>query len=356
MSRERKHGGLDEGEAKALGLAPEGVVDFSVNVNPYGPPASVARAIREAPIERYPDPAASRARRALGAAHGVGPERVAVGNGAAEILWTVVRARIRSNDTALVVEPTFSELRRALERCGARTLEWRARAATGFAIDLDAIAAEIRRIAPAIVHLGRPNSPTAVTVDFDRLRALAVAAPQSWFVLDESFATLSGCHDDLARPLGDNVVRVRSLTKDFAIPGIRVGYALAAAPIVELVERERPPWSVSAPAEAAAVAACGEGEFLAASRRAIARDRAILVAGLREIGLAPLPSETSFVLVEVGDAAALRDRLLARHGVLVRDCGSFGLGRHVRVAVRTESETLRLLAALRAERGADPLA
>src|SRR5436190_6237589 len=114
----REHGGVDVDELRGLGLAPADVLDFSVNVNPYGPSAAIVRAVRAAAIDRYPDPTARAARQALARACAVDVAEIIVGNGAADLLWTVARVLLRPGTTALVVEPTFSEFGEAASIAG----------------------------------------------------------------------------------------------------------------------------------------------------------------------------------------------------------------------------------------------
>src|SRR4051812_36452529 len=120
----REHGGPSLGELERLGLAPEEILDFSVSTNPYGPSPAMLAAIRDAPIAPYPDPRATLARRRLGQHLGVAPERIALGNGAADLLWALARTLLGPARTLLTVEPTFGELRAAASAAGASLVEW----------------------------------------------------------------------------------------------------------------------------------------------------------------------------------------------------------------------------------------
>jgi histidinol-phosphate/aromatic aminotransferase/cobyric acid decarboxylase-like protein len=149
--------------------------------------------------------------------------------------------------------------------------------------------------------------------------------------------------------LPENVTCVRSLTKEHAIPGVRVGYVLASPARIQHLERHRPAWSTSAPAQAAAIATCTETAFVAESRARLLQDRLRLTADLAALGLHPLASSANFFLLPAGDGAEIRRRLLANHRVLVRDCASFGLPAFVRLSARPAGDCERLLAALRSE-------
>ncbi len=345
----RDHGGTDEHELRELGLSPGEVLDFSVNVNPYGPSVAMVRAIREAAIDRYPDPRARRAREALALACGVDVTEVIVGSGAADLLWTIARSLLRPGATGLVVEPAFSEFRAAAAFAEARVLEWRASARDGFRIDGGAIANLAREAGADVLYLCAPSNPTGASFSARALAALAGAVAESIVVVDQSFLSLSDDHADLAVRLPANVVCVRSLTKDHAIPGVRLGYAVASPNVVERLERSRAAWSISSAAAAAAIVAAGSQDFVAECRAKLAVDRERLAAALRSLALDPVPSVAPFLLVEVGRARELRRRLLARHAILVRDCGSFGLPGFIRLAARPALEVDRLVTALAKE-------
>jgi histidinol-phosphate/aromatic aminotransferase/cobyric acid decarboxylase-like protein len=253
---------------------------------------------------------------------------------------------LRAGDRALLVEPTFSEFRLALGSFGARPVEWRAREADGFAIDLAAVDDARRRTEARVVYLCAPNTPTGCGVPAPAIAELARSSPEATFVVDQSFLSLSEAHADAGVPMPPNVVRVRSITKEHAIPGVRVGYLVGTAELVAAVENSRPAWTTSSMAQAAAIAACEEQAFVAESRSALLFDRGQLQERLAELGLAPLASLTGFFLVRLPRPAELVPRLLARHQLLVRDCASFGLPDFVRIAARPAKDGARLVRAL----------
>jgi histidinol-phosphate/aromatic aminotransferase/cobyric acid decarboxylase-like protein len=202
-----------------------------------------------------------------------------------------------------------------------------------------------------VVYLCLPNSPTGAALPAAAVAAWAARRSGVRVVLDQSFLSLSDRWADAAVAMPANVVRVRSLTKDHAIPGVRAGYALAASDVVKRIATARPAWTVSAHAAAATRTACGDDAFVARSRMRLADDRDRLHRELAALGLPVVAAAGPFLLVRVGQAAEVRDRLLRRHQMLVRDCTSFGLPDHIRVAARPRPDAERLLAALRDERG-----
>lgn len=348
------HGGLLHEELERVGVSPGEVLDVSVNVNPYGPCGPVLDAIHAAPLERYPDPTAAPARAALARWLDVPADRVVVGNGAVDLLWSVARCLLRPGDAALVVEPAFSELRTAATRLGARIVEHRLRPEDDFAFDATALDAALRRSRPRLAYVCTPANPTGATTPIGALVNLASEHPHTTFVVDLSFSSLSASHRDASVRSSDRIVWVRSLTKDLALAGLRVGFAVVPSELAASMEASRPPWSVNALAQAAATAATTpEAQaFVAESRARLLEDRARLDAKLRRLGLRTHRSETIYTLVDLGShrsATALREAMLARHAVLVRDATSFGLPHHLRLGARPVAQEARLLRALTKE-------
>lgn len=357
-----QHGALDYVELERLGLGPEDVLDFSVNVNPYGPSPAVRAAVAGTPLDRYPDRESLALRRALAAHLGVEPERILAGNGTAELIGLIALAFLRSGDTVLVVGPVFGEYSRAARLMGARGECWIARPENGFIVESGAIEQSLRQLVPRLAFVCNPNNPTGSTLPVGLIDGWARAFPETLFVVDEAYLAFalggagltfgeaglaSGMRS--ATSLGSqNVLVLRSMTKDYALAGLRLGYAVGENSVIEALTRVRPPWNVNALAQAAGLAALADQAHLAASLAALARDKERLTRGLADLGLQPVPSATHFFLVPVAPmrAAEFRQSLL-RRGILVRDCTSFGLPAHVRIATRREADNARLLAAVR---------
>ncbi len=342
-SEERVHGGVRPEEMRALGVDPTQVLDLSVNLNPYGPPERVLAAIQRADLTRYPDPTGLSARRAWAEVLERSSDALMVGHGAADLFWALVRAFVVPGDRVVIAEPTFSELRIACASAGAQVERVFASETQGFRMDLSELSQKAR--GARLVYLCSPNNPTGSCVSIAALSELAATQPSCLFVVDQSFLSMSDSAAELTLPVPRNVIAVRSLTKDFCLPGLRLGLLLAEPELVAQLEAARPTWATSAPALAAIEAAAAELPWVAACYAKLRAEREVLASQLRAHGLHPLPSQTVYQLVEVGDAAAFRARL-ARLGVLVRDASSFGLPRHVRIAVRTPQDTARLAQAL----------
>jgi histidinol-phosphate aminotransferase len=352
------HGGPDGDELGRLGLEPDQILDFSVNVNPYGAAPAMLKAIAAARLDRYPDARAWAPRAALARLWDVAPARVAIGNGAAELLWTLCQWLCRatgpvsaqlSGGGLVVVDPAFCEPALAAQAAGISVHRFTTTAAGDFALDAKALAAFVRAHGARAVYLASPQNPSGRIVPAAVLSEIARALPDLSVIVDEAFLALSYAWQQARAPLPDNVVRVRSLTKEHALPGLRVGAMIGPERLIAQLEAVRPAWTVSAPALAAAEAAAGLEAYVAEVRTRWLAETAALADELSAIGLRVLPSDTVFVLVEVADAAGLRQRLLSRWRLLVRDCASFGLAGHIRVAGRPAADRQRLVEGLRHE-------
>jgi histidinol-phosphate/aromatic aminotransferase/cobyric acid decarboxylase-like protein len=340
----RTHGGIDEAELAELGVDARTLVDFSVNLNPYGPPPALLEVVHSAALAHYPDMHARAARVAWASAFGCDAGCIAVGHGAADLFWAIARALVAPSERVVIAEPTFSEFRIAAAALGAELVRPFAAPERGHALDLD----QLGRVAHGAraLYLCSPNNPTGESFDAAQLASFARALAPTFLVLDRSFLALSDHAHEERVALPDNVVVVRSLTKEFACPGLRIGLCRATPRVIARVEAQRPTWATSSPALAALAWCAAAQPFVRESYARMRADREAVRALLVARGFAPLPSATTFQLVPLTQPAATFRKALARAGVLVRDCASFGLPRHVRIAALPEAHRGRLGEAL----------
>jgi histidinol-phosphate aminotransferase len=337
------HGAFDYDELEQLGLKPEDVLDFSVNGNPHGPAPLVREALARVRLDVYPDREALVLRRALAESLGMSPRAIMVGSGVSELIMLVVLAYAQPGRRVLIFGPTYGEYRRAAGLMDLVVEEWRCEAASNFAVDVEAVLA--RCTPPHLAFLCNPNNPTGTYLPPDAVSRLADAWPQTLWVIDEAYLAFVPGGRSVLELKRDNVLVLRSMTKDYALAGLRLGYAVGNEAAIAALARVRPPWNVNALAQAAGLAALTDCEHLARSMGLLQQDKHHLVNGLVALGLQVRPSATHFFLVETGDGAATR-RALLRQGLLVRDCASFGLPAFVRIAARKRDENLRLITAL----------
>ena len=348
------HGAPDFGELESLGYEPDDVIDFSVNGNPYGPPPGMREALRDVPLNRYPDREALAFRRALSAQLNVPRERILVGNGTAELIWLIALTFVRHDDRAMVLEPTFGEYARAVALMGGRVKTWRARPEDKFLVQPAEVEHHLRQFRPRLLFICNPNNPTGAAVPTGTIAAWADAFPNTLFVVDEAYQAFADRGDaHRARSLhstagvgAQNVLTLRSMTKDYALAGLRLGYLVAREEVTGAIARVRPPWNVNAMAQAAGIAALQQTDYVSECISSLHEHKSTLVTEIAALGLVPVPSNTHFFLVRVGDAGAYRRALLAQR-IQVRDCASFGLPAHIRVATLQPAENARLIEALR---------
>jgi threonine-phosphate decarboxylase len=345
---DRHHGAHGDLVSRTLDLRVGELLDFSQNINPLGAPRKALEAARRALREdsgRYPDLEYTGLRGALAAYLGVGAEMIVPTNGGAEALFLAARAAGKGG-RALVLEPTFSEYAAAATASGmepVRRVARRREEGLGWdptpLRDLEGV---------SVVFLCNPNNPTGDSLGRGEVLEVAARAQEAGAVLvvDEAFADFVpgiSVTDMVDRGLWV----ARSLTKFFAIPGLRLGCLVCED--AARVQALQPSWPVNAVAAAAGIAAVEDRGFAEASIAEVSRLREDLFGALAALpGLRPYPGAANFVLVRGPEGLPGR---LARRGVLVRGCGPFyGLGpEYFRVAVRGAQENRRLLAAIREE-------
>jgi histidinol-phosphate aminotransferase len=358
VSEQAVHGALDYGELERLGLDPGDIFDFSVNTNPYGPSPLVQQAIAQAALDRYPDRECLQLRRIILAYEivtaNLSLNSTLCGNGTAELIWALAHTFLQPDRKAAIVGPTFGEYRAASLASGATVVAYTAQAADHFHLDLSEVSAWIQAEQPSLLWLCNPNNPTGTWLDRQALVHLAEACESigALLVIDEAYwrflipQEAFSAVELLGQPGGAHLLVLRSLTKDFALAGVRLGYAVASEDIIARLHACLPSWNVSTLAQAAGIAAVMDPTHLTRTLGELAGERRDFFSALHDLGVRIIPSRTHFCLVEVGDAHALRQQLLARH-ILVRDCTSFELPEYIRVATRQRSEWQQFVRTLR---------
>ena len=344
---ECKHGGKVQEAKRRLGAEP---LDFSANINPLGSPPLeelVKKELRQ--IGHYPDGSYPGFSRAAARFVQVGPECIVPGNGSSELIRLFAEAVLEEGDLALIPTPTFGEYENQSHLAGGRT-ERLAFGPEGLPLlrdsDLDRAKA---------LFLCNPNNPTGWLLSSEQVLKLADRCEEArvFMLVDEAFIELSGPEESVARlaPSREYLFVMRSLTKSFGVPGLRLGFGVTNPLLAQILNRARIPWSISSIAAAAAEYLLGCEDHLCRSRELIAKERNYLIPALRDLGLEPLPSQVNFILVSIEssgiDSDLLAEETMAR-GVLIRDCQSFGLTKsYIRVAVRGREENEKLIDVLR---------
>lgn len=344
------HGGDTAGYRKEFGLDP---MDFSSNVNPFGLPEGVWRAVNDAlaHVDRRPDPLCRELTACIAQAENLPEDWILCGNGPAELIWQSVR--ICRPAHAAVVVPTFAEYELALKAAGCEVTRIALSPENGFLPDRSLL--ERLPETADMLFLCNPNNPTGRSYPAPLLEEIAETCKKKniWLLMDES---LNGFLDDpegnsLKKSLGSapKLLVLKELSNLYGFAGLPLGYLLGTDP--ELLSRMRAdgsPWAVSSLAQAAGTASLLVKDYLSKSRSYLRKEKKFLMQGLEELHVPIIGSDANFLFFQTrcaDFAAGMRKR-----GILVRDCGNFpGLdSSYIRVTVRTRSEDKRLLRAMSA--------
>ncbi|GAB6082891.1 threonine-phosphate decarboxylase CobD [Desulfuromonas carbonis] len=346
------HGGGVARAARELGLPPEAVLDFSASINPLGMPPTVLAAA-QASLPRavhYPEIDAAALREALADHHGLRPSHLLPAAGSTELIYLL--PRVLRPRRALLVRPAFSEYARSL---AAADIPWDGfdlHPEDGFVLEPKRLLAALRP-ETELVLVANPGNPHGTGIDLQRLETVAAALRgQALLVVDEAF--IDFCPDRSLLPrvaAHDNLYLLRSLTKFYAIPGLRAGFLAGPEKGVARLAAAREPWTLSTPALAAAEACLAAADFRRATARFLPPLRQALAAGLEALGLKVFPGAANFLLARLPATAPTATAVAAslyRQGILVRPCANFPPldDRYLRFAVRPDEEQQRLVAAL----------
>jgi histidinol-phosphate aminotransferase len=381
-----RHGGNLAWASQLAGCSPHLILDFSASINPLGPPAAAIAAIQSAlpQIVHYPDPTYRELRQAIAQFHAdlhrhqnkgcweidverplrgrstsisqqvystevIDPDWILPGNGAAELLTWAGREMAELQQVVLLT-PAFSDYGRSLQASHANILRLELDVTNQTELNLNLTDLDPSQTA---ILINNPHNPTGRLFSLTEL--LPLLEQFALVVVDEAFMDflLPEQQVSLIDQVQDyrNLVVLRSLTKFYSLPGLRLGYAVTHPDRLARWQSWRDPWSVNALASAAGIAGLQDHAFQQATWQWLTSARSHLFQGLANVpGLNPLPGAANFLLVESEQSVLhLQEKLLCNHQILIRDCLSFAeLGdRFFRVAVRTEAENQRLIDGLR---------
>ena len=365
------HGGNLAWAATLAGCPAAAILDFSASISPLGPPESALDAIRShlSSLTAYPDPDYGELRAALGEALNVDPDWILPGNGSAELLtWAALD--LSKLEATYLVTPAFGDYSRALLAFGAQVLDCpldlkSLEAGAGNGLVTDYLSVFNRSfVSPSLslpvpllnadrgLLLNNPHNPTGLLFGREAIRPYLEQLPM--VVVDEAFMDFlpPSERESLIDAVEEfpNLVILRSLTKFYSLPGLRMGCAIGHPDILRRWQLQRDPWPVNTLAAAATAAVLRDTVFEQKTWDWLPVARQELFEGLANLpGLRPFPGAANFLLVESSvSVSALQKSLLERHRILIRDCLSFPeLGdRFFRVAVRDRADNLQLIAGL----------
>lgn len=325
------------------------VIKLSSNENPWGP-SPRARAAYDAAgsqLHRYPDGGHAALRAAIAETHGLPAEQIICGAGSDELLGMTVHAYAGPGDEVLFTEHGFLMYRIYTLANGATPVMAPER---DLKADVDALLAAITP-RTKILFLANPNNPTGTVLPFSEIRRLREHMPEQVILgLDAAYAEYLDQADyeaghSLVRE-GSNTIVYHTFSKIYGLPALRIGWADAPVEIIDVLNRVRSPFNVTAPALAAAAEAVHDQEYLTTMRRVNAEERERVSSALRDFGFNIVPSATNFILVHFGAQAALANQHLAQAGLIVREVANYGLPEFLRISIGTTDENTQLIDAL----------
>lgn len=345
------HGGNLSRMAEQLGCRPDDILDFSANINPLGPPPFLRRLINKhvADLVHYPDPDCNSVVTAIASVYGLDSSRIVVGNGTSELLFllpSVIQAR-----RAVIPGPSYIDYERACRQADIPVCH------TELCSEKDSFTLDVHNLEPILkagdlVILGQPNNPTGRLIDRCLLTGLIERNPEVMFLIDEAFAGFSSSYRSLAG-CADNLIVLCSLTKIYAIPGLRLGFVAGSPTVCKSLKNKIAPWTVNTLAQVIGAACLEKTDYIDKSRQLVESERKFL---LEQIGnfpeLYPYRSHANFLLVRIENCkysgSELAEVLLHKHRIAVRTCGNYHAldERYIRIAVRTRPENERLIRAL----------
>ena len=333
--------------ARELGLPPGEIIKLASNENPLGPSPAARQAMIDT-IDRahfYPDGGGYYLREAVAEQLGLSMANVILGNGSNEIIEFLGHAYLQPGDEVVVAKHSFAVYRLMAQLFGAKVVDV---PDPGFIADLDGMLAAI---APRTkeVFIANPNNPTGTMVfqeDIDRF--MAQVPEQVMVVFDEAYYEFLDEPPDVLQYVrtGRNVVVLRTFSKIQGLANLRIGYGLATAEIIEVLQKARQPFNANGIAQAGALAGMSDHAHMDETRRVTREGRNFFQAQFLEMNLEFVPSHANFVLLRVGDGKKVFEALL-RRGLIVRAMGSYGLPEWIRVSVGTMLQNKAFIAALR---------
>jgi len=327
------------------------ILDFSSNITPIGIPASVKTTIKKNldNIQRYPDISSSQVISSLEKYTKLDKSYLVVGNGAIEIIYNFCFAFLSKNTKVLIPIPTFQEYETAAKLNNCKISYFKT---MNLSQNLDLFLSKIPK--QGCVFLCNPNNPTGKLLSKNQLLLIIKTAKKlsSIVFLDECFIEMVPDSNQSVISYVkkyENLFVLRSLTKSFGLPGLRIGYAVASKQMIGILQKIKIPWSVNALAQVAANTVLKNKSHLVTSNFVIKKELSYLINSISELdGFDCYNSSTNFILIKTKYNSTQLQQKLLKHKILIRDCKNFrGLdNHHVRIAVKSHKDNLKLVRAL----------
>jgi histidinol-phosphate aminotransferase len=334
------------------------VIKLASNENPFGPSPAAIAAYKAAgdDLASYPSPDCGDLRAAIGAQHGIDPARILCGNGSDELIALLCMAYAGEGQEVLFPDHSFALYGLAAQANGCTPI---AAPDTDLTPDVDNLLAACTD-QTRLVFLANPNNPTGTRLNAQEVDRLAAGLPpKALLVVDAAYAEfVTGDDYDSGQALvsrRENVVMTRTLSKIYGLAALRLGWLYGPAHVIDVLNRVRGPFNVNAAAQAAAMAAVNDGDYVAWCIAKNVELKAKVVKALEGLGLPSIPSSANFILTEFGTGkdtgAAAADAFLKSKGVIIRRMDGYGLPEYLRISIGTDEECAALIAVLTEFRG-----
>lgn len=355
--KKHRHGGRAEFDLERLDLSARPVLDFSVNLNPLGPPGIIRERWPDLleGIESYPSLEGDGVARYYQEKFDISPGHFMAGNGSTEVIYQLPRV-LRLNRVAIAV-PSYHDYWRACTLAGTEVLLYPLLPERNFSPDRDSLI-KILNQADAL-WLGNPNNPTGGLFPEELIRELAETNPEKWIIIDEAFMPFVEGRErpsGTGAPARKNILVIHSLTKFYALAGLRLGGIIGHETVISRLKEVKEPWTVNGLADRVAPLLLGCGDYETKSRSIVSEERRRLFRTFETVkDITPYPSSANFILCQWHSTDNLDDLLrhLLSSGIYVRDCRNFhGLeDNYFRTAVRSPAENDQLISAILSFKG-----
>lgn len=345
------HGGDIRSAAELFGKNEAELLDYSSNMNPLGPPQSFKQVIEAywQQIVHYPDPAQRELITAIANKHNLEQECIIAGNGAAELIDLIVR-QLKPATAALLI-PSFVEYEQAILKAGCKAIYIETNEQTSFIPALEQLKQVHEQKRPELYMFGYPNNPTGTLIPMEHI--LYLLEEGATVVVDEAFLDFHLEEERLSMiqwlTTYKQLFVIRSMTKFYSIPGIRLGYMMGDQAVIRELKELQYPWSVNSLAQQLGCAAFQEKEFMIATKAWLAEEIAWMTEAVKLLGLKPYATVTNYMLVQISKQYSLNSKrlqqLMGERGILIRDAATFrGLSdRYIRLAIKSRASNRIML-------------
>lgn len=355
------HGGNIYRLMEECNFSTDSIIDFSASINPLGVPESVKEKINEniRHLCHYPDPYVKQLTLELAGRHNIDPNYIMCGNGSTELIYLIARAI--KPERVLITAPAFSEYENACSiSLKSEVRSQKLEPEDNFDISIDEFIDGMKKISysftsmtftsmafTSMAFLCNPNNPTGRLIKKSEVLRIADAAKQlkCYLVVDEAFIDFAP-HESVAYEVQKNpyLIVLRSMTKFYALSGLRIGYGVFPCDVIEILKKHKEPWTVNSAAQIAGLTALNDDEYINQTFELMKNEKKALENGFKLLGISYVPSFANFYLIRHGNAKEIISGLRNR-GILVRDCSNFkGLdSSYMRVAVKSNKDNMRLL-------------